>query len=165
MLRGSCRELAAPALPSLFCSQGQSLLDIASGFWWNIWWHSSFWFYLHSAWQLCFLVLTCSFSMVIIAVIVICMDSNIRNICFCPCSKVILQSWKFAGGQSALQSSWSTAPQSTNRGELVETPVTFCDSVTDCTEKNLFFRMSVMHSWHYTAFKQPNVMPTIFYYL
>lgn len=29
----------------------------------------------------------------------------------------------------------------------------------------MFFRLSVRYSWHYTAFTQPNVVPTVFYYL
>lgn len=32
-------------------------------------------------------------------------------------------------------------------------------------KKKVFLRWSVMHFWHYTAFKQPNVMPPVFYYL
>lgn len=37
------------------------------------------------------------------------------------------------------------------QGELVKTVVNFCDATTDHSNQNILFKLSMMHSWHYTA--------------
>lgn len=49
--------------------------------------------------------------------------------------------------------------ESTNREELVETLVTSCDAILIKPH----FSGGVVHSWHYTAFKQQNAMPTLLF--
>lgn len=83
------------------------------------------------------------------------------------CCPVLTSFSKLGSAQVAASSSGLLMGSTSEhqQGQLVEIAVKFCDAITDDTDQNMFPRLSVMHSWHYTGFMQPHLMPTIFYYL